>query len=265
MANGLWLCTVSSDPNSSIRQLIDEVKAGGPKQMAAEVKAVLELLPQASQADFFGTYNFLRWFGIITAFMPIPLPKMDITTKSDIAFAGRAGDGRMTVDVALPKEHLMEITSFFQKMQQQQRQKMQQQQKPTIGADQASAMKLRGIGKACLIYANDYDDKFPSNLQELVEKVELSPRTLESPRKPKDFDGPSYIYISGQNVTMDPGNILVYENPAFCSDNINVLFVDSHVEAMKPDAFLKELEATYKRLGREMPDIKFKDSSAPMK
>jgi len=264
VADGLWVCAVSGDPDSAIRQLIDEVKAGGP-QASSEMKAVLELLPQASKADCVGTFNFLRYFGIITAFMPIPLPKMDISTKSNIVFAGRTGDGKMAVDVALPKEHLMEISGFFQKMQQQQRQKMQQQQRPTIEADQASAMKLRGIGKTCLIYANDYGDKFPPNLQELVEKEELSLKTLESPRKPKGFDGPSYIYISGQNVTMDPGNILVYENPAFCSDNINVLFVDSHVEAMKPDAFLKELEATYKRLGREMPDIKFKDSSLPTK
>lgn len=117
-----------------------------------------------------------------------------------------------------------------------------------------SGTNLSAIGKACLIYANDYEEKFPPNLQELVEKVELSPKCLESPRKPKDFDGPSYIYISGQSPVRDhPGNIIVYENPEFCSDKINVLFLDSHVQAMKPDEFLRELEATYKRLGRKMP------------
>jgi hypothetical protein len=121
VANGLWLCTVSSDPGSSIHQLIDEVKAGGPKQMAGEIKAALELIPQANKADCVGTYNFLRWFGMITAFMPIPMPKVDIPTKSGIAFAGKAGGGKMAVEVVLPKEHLMEISSFFQKMQQQQK------------------------------------------------------------------------------------------------------------------------------------------------
>ena len=265
VADGLWICAVSGDPDSAIRQLIDEVKVGGPKQVSSEMKAALELLPQASKADYAGTFNFLRYFGIITAFMPIPMPKMDIPTKSNIAFASRTGNGKMAVDIALPKEHLMEISSFFQKMQQQQRQKMQQQQSSTIGADQASAMKLRGIGKTCLIYANDYGDKFPPNLQELVEKEELQLKTLESPRKPKGFDGPSYIYISGQNTSMPPDNIVVYENPEFCSDNINVLFIDTHVETMKPEAFLQKLGETYKRLGRKMPDIKFKDSSAPMK
>jgi prepilin-type processing-associated H-X9-DG protein len=251
VADGLWVCTIAKDPNSAIRQLIDEVKAGGPKQIADEMKAALELLPQASKADCVGTFNFLRYFGIITAFMPIPMPKMDIPTKSNIAFAGRASDGKMTVDIAFPKEHLMEISSFIQKMQQQQMGTM------------TSATNLKQIGLACAMYANDHNDIFPPNLQVLVEKGYLKPDILESPRKPKDFDGPSYIYISGQTMKMDPSNILVYENPQFCSDKVNILFLDSHVEMMKPDEFLSKLEATYKRLGREMPVIKFKDTEKP--
>jgi hypothetical protein len=251
VVDGLWVCAVSADPDTAIRQLIDEVKAGGPKQVSSEMKAALELLPQASKADYAGTFNFLRYFGIITAFMPIPLPKMDIMTKSNIAFASRTGNGKMAVDIALPKEHLMEISSFFQKMQ--------QQQKAILSPDK----NLRTIGSACLIYASDYDDKFPPNLQELAQKTDLSPETFESPRKPKDFEGPSYIYISGQTTSMPPDNIVVYENPEFCSDSINVLFIDTHVETMKPEAFLQKLEETYKRLGREMPDIKFKDKTKP--
>lgn len=122
-----------------------------------------------------------------------------------------------------------------------------------------SASNLSGIGNAMLIYANDYDDEFPPNLEILVEKCELSPQALESKRKPKGFTGPSYIYITGQNVSMQPGNITVYENPAYCTDGINVLFLDSHVQWMKPDQFIRELKETYQRLGREMPEIKFKN------
>ena len=122
-----------------------------------------------------------------------------------------------------------------------------------------SGTNLSGIGKALMIYANDYDDQFPPNLEELIKTVELSPRSLESPRKPKNFDGPSYIYITGQNTSMDPGNIVIYENPEFSSKGLNVLFLDTHVEWMKPDEFMKELRDTYERLGREMPEIKFKD------
>ncbi len=122
-----------------------------------------------------------------------------------------------------------------------------------------SGTNLSGIGKAMLIYANDYNDEFPPNLQELVEKCELPAQALESKRKPKGFTGPSYIYITGQNTSMHPGNITVYENPAYCTDGINVLFLDSHVEWMKPDEFLRELKETYQRLGKEMPEIKFKN------
>jgi len=122
-----------------------------------------------------------------------------------------------------------------------------------------SGTNLSGIGKACLIYANDYDDKLPPNLEVLIEKAELSPKYLESPRKPKGFDGPSYIYIAGQTTANEPGNIVAYENPAFSSEGLNVLFMDCHVEWMKADDFLRDLDATYKRLGREIPEIKFNE------
>ena len=121
-----------------------------------------------------------------------------------------------------------------------------------------AATNLSGIGKACLIYANDHDDKLPPDLQTLVKEVELSPKSLESQRKPKDFKGPSFIYIPGQTLSMYPGNIVAYENPEFSADGINVLFLDSHVEFMKPEAFRRELKETCERLGREMPEIKFK-------
>ncbi len=122
-----------------------------------------------------------------------------------------------------------------------------------------SGTNLSGIGKACLIYANDHEDELPPDLEALVREVELSPKALESKLKPKDFDGPGYIYIAGQTVMMSPRNVVAYDNPAFCVDGVNVLFLDSHVEFMKPDAFREVLKATYKRLSREMPEIKFKD------
>jgi prepilin-type processing-associated H-X9-DG protein len=66
------------------------------------------------------------------------------------------------------------------------------------------------------------------------------------------------VYANGQPKTIDPHNVLAYENPAFRTDKINVLFADGHVEAMKPEAFRRALQATYERLGKEMPEIKFK-------
>jgi prepilin-type processing-associated H-X9-DG protein len=118
---------------------------------------------------------------------------------------------------------------------------------------------LSGIGKAMLIYANDFDDEFPPNLEVLAEKTELAPKMFESKRKPANFNGPTFIYITGQTTSSHPGNILVYENPEYCTDGINVLFLDSHVEFMKQEDFIKSLKATYERLKKPMPEIKFKN------
>ena len=120
-----------------------------------------------------------------------------------------------------------------------------------------SGTNLSAIGKACLIYANDHDDKFPPSLETLVEEGEITPKTLESKRRPRDFDGPSYVYVAGQNLDMYPGNIIAYEDTRYCLEGVNVLFLDSHVEFMKPENFRRELKETYERLGREMPEIRF--------
>lgn len=122
-----------------------------------------------------------------------------------------------------------------------------------------SGTNLSGIGRACLVYANDHDDNFPPDLNTLVVEEDLDPRILVSKRKPGHFDGPSYVYVAGQNMDMYPGNIVAYEDTRYCQEGVNVLFLDSHVEFMKPDEFRRELKETYERLGREMPEIQFAD------
>lgn len=122
-----------------------------------------------------------------------------------------------------------------------------------------SGSNLSKIGHACMVYAGvDEECKFPPSLHALVEKKYLPAKQLESPLKPREYKGTSYIYVPGQNCATDPRNILAYDNPGFCSDKIAVLFNDGHVDRMEPAEFLRELEATYKRLGREMPEIRFK-------
>lgn len=259
--DGLWVCAAGGDVDAGISKLIDQIKAGGPKEMAGEVKAALALLPAAHKADFVATYNVLRSLKMIWAFMPMAaaMPQIDVPTKSNMVFAGSVAGGKVTIDVALPKEHLMEIMGVFQKMQ--------QQQKSMIEASENRTKNLKQIAMACNIYAHDNNGKLPSNLQELIEKAELSPQTLESPLKPKGFEGPSYIYIAGQSVnTKKAGDfIVVYENPEFCDDTVIALLLDYQVTTLKPDEFLRKLEATYKRLGKKMPDTKFKDSTKPMR
>jgi len=120
-----------------------------------------------------------------------------------------------------------------------------------------SRTNLSAIGKACLVYANDYEGEFPPNLETLIETVDLSPKSLESKYKPEDSNQPSYIYITGQNAAANPQNVLVYENPKFDSEGVNVLFLDSHVQWLKPEEFKEALEKTYERLEREMPQVEF--------
>ena len=118
MTDGLFVCAVSGDVNSTIRELIDQVKDDSPKQIGAEMKAALSLLPEANKADFIITFNALRLFNLVTSMVPIPIPPMDIQTKSNIVIAGRAADSRMVVNIAVPKQHLIEIVSAFMMMQQ---------------------------------------------------------------------------------------------------------------------------------------------------
>jgi prepilin-type processing-associated H-X9-DG protein len=116
---------------------------------------------------------------------------------------------------------------------------------------------LADIGKRMILYADDYNDVYPSDLKELIEKAGLPPKNLESPRKPKNFSGPSFVYITGQNSKMDFRNVLAYENPEFCRDGVNVLYNDGHVAFERWDDFKKAIEETYKRLNKPVPEIKF--------
>lgn len=124
----------------------------------------------------------------------------------------------------------------------------------------ASMSNLKHLGLAVILYADDHDGKLPDDL-ESAQPYYGSDQLLESPRKPGDFEGPSYIYVPDHSMKTDRPDqqVVIHENPEFCEDRINVVFLDGHVEAMTPEAFQQRLKATYERLGREMPDIRFQD------
>jgi hypothetical protein len=118
VTNGLFVCAVGSNVESTIHELIDQVKTGGQQQIGSEMKAAISLLPEINKADFFVTFNVLRLIKLATYMVPIPIPPMDIQTKSNIIVAGSAADGRMVVNIAVPKQHLTEIMATFMAMQQ---------------------------------------------------------------------------------------------------------------------------------------------------
>ena len=136
---GYCVYAIGPDADSQIRELIDRVKAGGPKKMGPEMKKALALIKNADQADFAGTFNFVRMLTMVTSMMqkvPQPgpaMPNIDMQSKSSIAFAGNFGDGKLTTESALPKEHLVELMGVFGKFMKQMMQQQKQQLKAEIG------------------------------------------------------------------------------------------------------------------------------------
>ena len=118
VVDGLCVCAVAGDVNSVIREMIDLAKSGGPAQTPSEVKQGLALIPDVDKADFVGTYNLLRTMKMALAMSPVPAPQLDIQTKSNLAFAAKIGKGRVSIDIALPKQHLIECVSATMIMQQ---------------------------------------------------------------------------------------------------------------------------------------------------
>ena len=116
IVDGLCVGASGGEASSAVRKLIDQAKTGGPKQMPAEIKAASELLPTAQKADLMFTFNILRMFKMVAAFAPVPLPQMEFQSKSNMVFAGKAADGKLRIDMALPKEHLAEIMTAVQTM-----------------------------------------------------------------------------------------------------------------------------------------------------
>ena len=115
---GHCVYTVGADANGKIRELIDQVRAGGPKGISSEMKTAMGALDNSSEADAVGTFNYVRMLNIALGFMlpasDTDAPKINTTSKSNIAFAGRTTDGIMTFQMVLPKRHLQEIKSAFE-------------------------------------------------------------------------------------------------------------------------------------------------------
>ena len=126
VVDGLLLYGLSNEPAKMIQNLIDQAKAGGPDQVPSEAQAAMQLLGDVKQADFFGTFNVLRLVQMVVAFLPIPLPQVYLPTQSNVAIAGEIGAGKLQVEIAVPKQHVLEAMMAFIKMQQREPQEQQQ-------------------------------------------------------------------------------------------------------------------------------------------
>jgi len=119
VVDNLLVYALAKEPGPAVKKLIDQVKADGPKQTPAEIQTAMGLIPDADKADFFATANALRFMKMIAAVAPIPLPDSAVPSRSNMAVAGNVGDGKVTVELAVPKQHVLEIMGVVMQMQQQ--------------------------------------------------------------------------------------------------------------------------------------------------
>jgi hypothetical protein len=128
--DNLLLYTLAPNPEQVIQGMIDRAKSAGPAQVSAEVQAALQLLPSAKQATFFGTCNLLRLVPIAVSFMPIPMqvPQVEVSPQSAVVFAGHVGGGRLLSEMAVPKQHVLDVVTFFARIRQQETQQRKPQQ-----------------------------------------------------------------------------------------------------------------------------------------
>ncbi|MBN1512222.1 MAG: hypothetical protein JXB13_09430 [Phycisphaerae bacterium] len=120
-----------------------------------------------------------------------------------------------------------------------------------------SGANVRGVVTCCKIYANENDDKFPPNMQVLIDTGEMTPRQLVNPRVRNADAKDHYIYIPGHTEASPPDLVVIYENPAYVDEGINIGYVDGHVEFVRGEAALERVRDTYKRMGLEVPELKY--------
>ena len=97
--------------------MFQAIAAVPPAQMGAELSVVTNLLPQAGAADAVGLHadlmQFLKTFAQTCLMLPLPASENTVPKQSKIAYAIRQGDGYLSVDIAVPKEHITEIAPSF--------------------------------------------------------------------------------------------------------------------------------------------------------
>ena len=118
LVDNYCIYSIGGNADKGIRELIDQVKSGHPKEIGSEIKAALGVIPNSKQAEAVGTYNYVRILNMLPKMILEPdeanLVKLNVPTKSNIAFAGGLDDGNIMMQIAMPKQHLLEIKTAFE-------------------------------------------------------------------------------------------------------------------------------------------------------
>ncbi|RIK64512.1 MAG: hypothetical protein DCC65_14430 [Planctomycetota bacterium] len=118
------------------------------------------------------------------------------------------------------------------------------------------AANLRGIGQGMYIHAQDADGAFPDSFAKLVSEGHVPEKNFTCPSSTCEVGDLTccYEYIPGQKDSDDPLNVLVYDKEGVHGPESggNVLFLDGHVNFIKPYEKVEELvEETRKRLAEK--------------
>lgn len=110
---------------------------------------------------------------------------------------------------------------------------------------------LRQIAMGCILYAEAHKGVLPPDLETLTngDNPLLSERMLKSPLDSSTAKS-SYGYVKGQTNTMDPRNVIAFEDPKLHADNdfLMVAFLDGHVQRMTHEQFEEALQETKERV-----------------
>lgn len=113
VVDGLCVEAIAGDVDAAVKELIDEVKAGGATVSATEIKQASTLLGNGAD-DLFGTFNIIRSIKMISAVQPaFPIKIADFQSKSNIAFGGQINNGKALLKVAVPKAHVSEVMTVI--------------------------------------------------------------------------------------------------------------------------------------------------------
>jgi hypothetical protein len=124
LLDGYCAYAFGGDSNKIVRNLIDQIKAGGPEELASEIETAIGVLEADDEQDndkydFGGTVNIVRMINMMSSFVEASggpqMKPMNMLTKSNIVFAGRAREGKLFVESVLPKQHLLEIKTAGEK------------------------------------------------------------------------------------------------------------------------------------------------------
>ena len=119
--DGKCVYTIGSNAEADAHKLIDRIQAGPPAGVCAEMQAALKAIPQGGKTEAIGTLNYVRVLNTFVSGMSLPdgkqLPELNVPTESHVVFAGGTIEDVPVAWVVLPKQHLKEIKSAFQALE----------------------------------------------------------------------------------------------------------------------------------------------------